>query len=146
MRRFDEPPLQGQSYVHRPGVYGIFTHPLGLLLTCQLSEIAEWQLPGGGVEAGEHPLPALVREAYEETGWRVQVERKISTYRRFVFMPEYDQFAEKICHIYVGRAISKLGAPTEPDHYGAFFDEHAALEHLVNRGDRETLCHWLGKA
>lgn len=34
-----------------------------------------WQLPGGGVEHGEHPMAAVVREVGEETGYRVAVTR-----------------------------------------------------------------------
>jgi len=30
-----------------------------------------WQFPGGGVEAGESPIEAALREIYEETGLRV---------------------------------------------------------------------------
>jgi len=30
-----------------------------------------WTLPGGGVEFGEHPEAALVREVYEESGFRL---------------------------------------------------------------------------
>ena len=30
-----------------------------------------WTLPGGGVEFGEHPEDALVREVYEESGFRL---------------------------------------------------------------------------
>ena len=32
-----------------------------------------WLLPGGGVEHGEHPEQAVVREVREETGFHVQV-------------------------------------------------------------------------
>lgn len=31
-----------------------------------------WDIPGGHCEAGEHPADAAVREALEETGWRVE--------------------------------------------------------------------------
>lgn len=33
-----------------------------------------WTLPGGGVEGIEHPTETVVREAYEETGYDVQVD------------------------------------------------------------------------
>jgi 8-oxo-dGTP diphosphatase len=38
-----------------------------------LSATERWTLPGGGIEFGEHPRDAVVREVYEETGLRAQV-------------------------------------------------------------------------
>ena len=36
-----------------------------------ISEVdAPWQMPQGGIDAGEEPLPAAYRELYEETGIR----------------------------------------------------------------------------
>ncbi len=32
-----------------------------------------WTLPGGGIDHGEHPRDAVVREVYEETGLAVEV-------------------------------------------------------------------------
>lgn len=47
----------------------------GRLLLTQLSEDTpapgRWVLPGGGVDHGEAPLDAVVREVYEETGHRL---------------------------------------------------------------------------
>ncbi|TWJ10768.1 ADP-ribose pyrophosphatase YjhB (NUDIX family) [Stackebrandtia albiflava] len=37
-------------------------------------EAGTWMLPGGGVEHGEHPAQAVVREVAEETGLDVTVE------------------------------------------------------------------------
>ena len=34
-----------------------------------------WGLPGGGLEYGEHPEEAVIREVWEETGLRVYVEK-----------------------------------------------------------------------
>jgi ADP-ribose pyrophosphatase YjhB (NUDIX family) len=38
-----------------------------------LSESERWTLPGGGLEFGEHPRDAVVREVYEETGLAARV-------------------------------------------------------------------------
>ena len=32
-----------------------------------------WQLPGGGVEDGESVISACIREAYEETGFKIKL-------------------------------------------------------------------------
>jgi 8-oxo-dGTP diphosphatase len=35
---------------------------------------ASWTLPGGGLEPGEHPADAAVREVFEETGFHVELD------------------------------------------------------------------------
>ncbi len=35
-----------------------------------------WQLPGGGVEDGESVISACIREAYEETGFKIKLLSK----------------------------------------------------------------------
>lgn len=34
----------------------------------------EWTLPGGGIDFGEHPRDAAVREVFEETGYHVRLD------------------------------------------------------------------------
>ncbi len=45
-------------------------------------DIRLWSLPGGGVEPGEAWEEAAVREAYEETGYRIAIDRLVGEYRR----------------------------------------------------------------
>jgi 8-oxo-dGTP diphosphatase len=58
--------------IQRIAAYNLCVDPDDRLLVCRLSERTEapgaWTLPGGGVEFGEHPEAAAVRELHEETG------------------------------------------------------------------------------
>ncbi|NDD34035.1 MAG: NUDIX domain-containing protein [Rhodobacteraceae bacterium] len=67
LKRYGTPPKRGIPYTRRPGAYVILPIGDGILLTYQDGEEREFQLPGGGVDAGEHPIPALHREVIEET-------------------------------------------------------------------------------
>ncbi len=55
----------------RLGSYAVAIGNGGILL-CRIAsgypEEGQWTLPGGGIDWGEHPDDALVREVYEETG------------------------------------------------------------------------------
>lgn len=43
-------------------------------LSLRISPRGEWTLPGGGIEFGEHPEDAVVREVMEETGLKVSLK------------------------------------------------------------------------
>jgi ADP-ribose pyrophosphatase YjhB (NUDIX family) len=59
----------------RIAAYGLICDADRLLLCRLSSQLPRWQgqwtLPGGGIEFGEHPENAMVREVMEETGLRV---------------------------------------------------------------------------
>jgi 8-oxo-dGTP diphosphatase len=64
--------------VQRPAAYAVLVDevdevgdeagPQRMLLTRLAGSKDTWTLPGGGIDHGEHPLIALQREVYEETG------------------------------------------------------------------------------
>lgn len=64
----------------RVAAYGLAVSDSTVLLT-RASERSDvpgtWWLPGGGVEFGEHPADAVVREFAEETGVEARVVRLI---------------------------------------------------------------------
>jgi 8-oxo-dGTP diphosphatase len=54
-------------------------------------------------------------------------------------MPEYDLWAEKICHIYLARPLRAVAAPSEPDHAAIWADAGLAPGLLASAGDRAFL-------
>lgn len=137
IKRYGDTPVSGQQYKTRPGVYAILPMSGKILVTYQGDPHFEIQLPGGGVDPGEAPLRALHREVFEETGWRIAGPRKLGTFRRFVFMPEYDMWAEKLCHIYLARPVRPHGPPSEAGHVPLWLDPVDALVELYNDGDAD---------
>ena len=144
IRRYGKVPQNGQRYQHRPGVYAILPRDGKLLLTYQGDPHYEVQLPGGGIDPGESPLQALHREVFEETGWRIARPRKLGAFRRFVFMPDYDMWAEKLCHIYLATPVRPHGPPHEPGHLALWLDPVEALGELYNEGDAAFVASLIG--
>ena len=136
IRRVGEAPKEGQTYKLRAGAYAILPLKRRFLLTASMTEPIEFQLPGGGIDPGESPLQALYREVCEEIGWSIGQPRRLGAFRRFVFMPDYDMWAEKLCHIYVARPVRQIHPPTEPNHETLVLDADDAIASLGNEGDR----------
>lgn len=136
IRRFGDPPVKGKTYKLRAGAYALLPRNDRILLTIQSSPIRDIQLPGGGIDPGESPICALHREVLEETGWRIAGPRRIGAFRRFVFMPEYDIWAEKVCLLYLARPTVRLGPPQEAGHSAFWQGTDRAFELLGNAGDR----------
>lgn len=144
IRRYGEAVKAGQSYRRRPGVYAILLDGDHILATHQAEPVPEFQLPGGGIDRGEQPIPALHREVYEETGWKIAVRRQLGTFRRFTYMPEYDMWAEKLCTVYLARPVLRLGPPSEAGHTAVWLPIEEARTRLGNAGDRAMLARFLG--
>jgi 8-oxo-dGTP diphosphatase len=139
IRRYGEPVKGGQHYTRRPGVYAVLLKGDSILATFQQSPKPEFQLPGGGIDKGEHPIAALHREVIEETGWRIRITRRLGAFRRFTYMPEYDLWAEKVCTVYLAQPILRLGPPTEPGHTAVWLPLWEASSLLGNAGDQAML-------
>ncbi len=139
IRRYGEPLKAGVRYKRRPGVYAILLRGDSILATHQSEPVPEFQLPGGGIDRGEHPIGALHREVREETGWRIAIERRIGAFRRFTYMPEYDLWAEKVCTVYLAKPVLRLGPPSEAGHSAVWMPVSDAITSLGNEGDRALL-------
>ena len=137
IRRYGEPVQPGRKYKLRPGAYAVLWNGQDILTTFQEEPIPELQLPGGGIDPGENPVQALHREVMEETGWAISSPRRLGALRRFTYMPEYNLFAEKLCHIYLARPAMRRGPPTEAGHTAVWMSPSDAISYLASREDAE---------
>lgn len=139
IRRYGETPRSDKRYILRPGAYAVLPRDGAVLITFEGAPSNEYQLPGGGIDPGESPIQALHREVFEETGWRIAQPRRLGVFRRFTYMPEYDLWAEKICHIFCARPVRCYGPPSEANHTALWTSPEIAAEILANDGDRDAL-------
>ncbi|RYG19624.1 NUDIX domain-containing protein [bacterium] len=62
--------------IQRLAAYGVIVED-GRILLCRLGhpepDQGKWTLPGGGLDFGEHPETAAIREVREETGFEVRL-------------------------------------------------------------------------
>jgi len=64
-----------------PAAIGIvFDKEKSSVLLVKRRDIPVWVLPGGGIDPGETPEKATIREVLEETGLTSTLERKVGTY------------------------------------------------------------------
>jgi hypothetical protein len=62
------------------GAFAVIFNERGEVLLCLRRDLPLWNLPGGGVEPGESPREAVVREVREEVCLDVEVERLAGVY------------------------------------------------------------------
>ncbi len=137
MKRYGEPIKKNKHYVTRVGVYGLISVGKNLLLTEQNGE--EIQLPGGGVDKGEHILHTLFRETFEETGWKIQLVRRLGVFQRYAFMKEYNLWAHKIAHVYHCRGIYPIDTNLEEGHIPIIASPEQAEKILEDDGNRDIV-------
>src|SRR6266480_6177819 len=101
----------------RIGVFALIFDEDQRVLLARRRDIDWWNLPGGGMEAGETVDEALWREVREETGLEVEVERLVGVYSK----PQKQEVVLTFrCHITSGTL-----QPTEETSESQFFPPDA---------------------
>lgn len=97
-----------------------------------------WGLAKGGIEPGEAPEDAAVREVREETGFRAEIEQSLGSTRYFYVWD--NTRIRKTVHFFLMRAVD--GDPAERDdemEEVRWFPLPGALRKATYRGEREVL-------
>jgi mutator protein MutT len=90
----------------RIALYGVLVEEGRVLLTTtRVPSGTITNFPGGGLELGESPLEAIVREFQEETGLRVKIGELLFCSQSFQQNPEYP--AEQLMHIFY--RVTRIG-------------------------------------
>lgn len=95
--------------VFRPGVYGVITQGVNILLV-KIRGTGRWGFPGGMIEKGEHLEAALCREVWEETGVSISNVSFLAVRESFFYHAEKGYH----CFSFFYRASPK--SELHPDH------------------------------
>ncbi|MCB1082662.1 MAG: NUDIX domain-containing protein [Chlamydiia bacterium] len=80
----------------------IFSEDRKEILLIKRRDVPVWALPGGGIDPGEAPEEAALREVQEETGYTATLHRKVAEYTPLNRLARYTHLYE--CTITGGKA------------------------------------------
>ncbi len=91
----------------------VFSEDKTKILLTKRRDVPVWVLPGGGIDLGETPSHAAIRETKEETGFDVKIIKKIGEYTPINRLSCFTHLYE--CEIVQG--IATIGEETKEIHF-----------------------------
>jgi 8-oxo-dGTP diphosphatase len=125
--------IAGCRYVLRPSAYALLRDEEGRVAIVRSAR--GWFLPGGGIERGESPEEAVVREAREECGLVIASCRTIATATEIVHSPSGSTGIDK-ASAFIQAVIVGVTDPSEPDHLLEWVTPEEATKRLSHGSHR----------
>jgi len=114
---------------YRPNVAIVIVNEDGKSLVCERSDVpGAWQLPQGGIEAGEAPREALARELQEETG--------------AINFTLLDELPETIRYPWPERLFERGYHGQEQYYFLIKISDESELEHGIKQSDEFSCFRW----
>ena len=104
-KEYDLP--KGKQFSWRPSAYALITKEDKVLLI-KARQHGRWELPGGGIELGELVTDGLIREVFEETGYKIKLENNCPVYfeNNFFYAPDINDFFETLPLVFLAKLES----------------------------------------
>jgi 8-oxo-dGTP pyrophosphatase MutT (NUDIX family) len=94
-----------------------------------VSDVWNWELPGGLVDEGESPAETIARELIEETGYRADSIEHLVSFEPMIGMVTSPH------HVFLATDIRQVGDPTELNEGHFQWVPLAQVSALIARGD-----------
>ncbi|HEX6371377.1 MAG TPA: NUDIX domain-containing protein [Longimicrobium sp.] len=104
----------GSARLLLPSVSALIHDDAGALLLVRQRDGGVWSTPGGSMEFDETPADAVVREAWEETGLRVEPRRVFGVYGGPEFIVRYPN-GDESQYVMIVFECAVLGGDLAPD-------------------------------
>lgn len=140
-------PEPGLTYRPREGAYGLLIED-GKLAVVRVGFHAPfyYDLPGGGIDPGETPEQAVVREFAEETGLIVRAGERVAEASQLFFDSKSDPY-DNLCHVLkVERIEHRPEAKVEADHELDWMTPLEALTRLRHEAHAHAVMMYLRAA
>lgn len=125
--------LVGEDYQLRPSAYVLLRDPEGRLALAR-QPLGDF-LIGGGIEPGESAEEAVLREAVEEVGLRLEVGDYLGCAEELLLSPRYGVPFQKRCHFFGARILGTAPA-VEDDHQLVWEPPQQLLRGLFHQAHR----------
>ena len=131
--------IEGRSYAVRPCAYAIVPDARGQIVIVRTSEGVF--LPGGGMDPGESPEQAAIRETREECALEIRVSRVIARATNIVQAAEAAAGFEKRSTFVAGEQGASLDGP--PEHAVLWVSPAEAISRITRPAHAWAVEQWV---